>query len=173
MQITEKQKQQLIDLNDSRVNEILGFGLKFGEWYKKKSYGDLMFYFNGEFSKRGYNPNYGLNYNGIFSDEIGVFEHEVNKYYEATHQEVEQALIKEAKRRGFKKGVEIYRFWTWVNNVLIRNNNFELNAEKTLLLDGYEIFYNGRWAEIIDEKAELKEEIKELRNKLKSLEEKL
>ena len=44
MNITEKQKQQLIDLNDSRVNEILKLGLKVGKWYKKKSYGDLMFY---------------------------------------------------------------------------------------------------------------------------------
>lgn len=91
--ITEKQRQQLIDLNDSRVNKILNLGLKVGEWYKKKDFGKLMFYFNGEFSKSGYNPNYGFNYDGIFSDEIGVYESEVNKYYEATKQEVEQALV--------------------------------------------------------------------------------
>ncbi len=38
----------------------------------------------------------------------------------------------------------------------------------------YAVFFkNGVWAEIIDEKAELKEEIKDLENKLKELREKL
>lgn len=189
MQITEKQKQQLIDLNDSRVNEIFELGLEVGKWYKKKDFGKLMFYFNGEFSKRGYNPNYGLNYDGIFSDEIGVFKREVNEYYEATHQEVAIALIKEAKRRGFNKGV---KFKSLSENGKIRTIsdktriNYYIDESFLTIYTSKEewenkddvqsnptIFKDGVWAEIIDDKAELKQEIKELRNKLKNLEEKL
>ena len=48
MNITEEQLEKLKNLNDSRVNEILKLGLKVGKWYKKKYYGDLMFYFNGK-----------------------------------------------------------------------------------------------------------------------------
>ena len=181
MQITEKQKQQLIDLNDSRVNEILNLGLKAGKWYNKKYFGKLMFYFNGEFSKSGYNPNYGLNYNGIFSDEIGVFKNEVNEYYEATHQEVEQALIKEAKRRGFNEGVKVKLFDSIFSTSVLNREDFTYQEDYNRfgIIGGDEdgsyavLFKDGVWAEIIDEKSELKEEIKELRNKLKSLEEKL
>ena len=158
MNITEKQQQQLIDLNDSRVNEILNLGLKVGEWYKKKDYGDLMFYFNGKYTNKNNVDNYGFDYNGIFQEVIGVHKHEVNEYYEATKQEIEQALTNEAKRRGFETSENEFHFY---------------KEDNTLLIDGVEIFNNGQWAEIIDEKAELKEEIKELRKKLKSLEEKL
>ena len=34
MNITEKQKRQLIDLNDSRVNEILNMTPELNKWYK-------------------------------------------------------------------------------------------------------------------------------------------
>lgn len=173
MNITEEQLEKLKNLNDSRVNEILKLGLKVGKWYKKKSYGDLMFYFNGKYTNKNNENNYGFDYDGVFQKEIGVHKHEVNEYYGATKQEVEQALIAEAKRRGFKQGVKVSRSWTNRKIVNIQDNNFRLDDINTLLLYGYEIFKDGVWAEIIDDKSELKEEIKELRKKLKSLEEKL
>ena len=180
MKITKEQKQQLIDLNDSRVNEILGVKeLELGTWYKKKSYGDLMFYFNGKYTNKNNENNYGFGYDGIFQKEIGVYKHEVNKYYEATHEEVEQALINEAKRRGFNDVGELNITIFEQNNkpygkgYFGTGNNTFILSNNSLYLDGVQIFKDGVWAEIIDEKAELKEEIKELRNKLKNLEEKL
>ena len=182
MNITEKQKQQLIDLNDSRVNEILNLGLKVGEWYKKKDYGDLMFYFNGKYTNKNNVDNYGFDYNGIFQEVIGVHKHEVNEYYEATKQEIEQALTNEAKRRGFKQGVkfkclithkigEMIEDYLLMNGCFGRDNSLE-SAFKNDIINGV-LFKDGVWAEIIDDKSKLKEEIKELRRKLKSLEEKL
>lgn len=173
MEISEKQITELRNLNDSRVNQILGFELEVGKWYKKNDYGDLMFYFNGKYTYKNNENTYGFDYNGFFQKKIGVHKREVNKYYEATHKEVEQALIKEAKRRGFKKGVKVNRNWTKTKVVDIKNEEFELWDNTILLLYGYEIFKDGVWAEIIDEKTELKEEIKDLENKLKELREKL
>lgn len=100
-------------------------------------------------------------------DELTNVNPELGNFYKS------EFLKKEAKRRGFKKGVKVSRSWTNRKIVNIQDNNFRLDDINTLLLYGYEIFKDGVWAEIIDEKAELKEEIKELRKKLKSLEEKL
>ena len=146
MKITEKQKQQLIDLNDSRVNEILDLGLKIDEWYFNGN-GKTLFCYNGTNNKR-----YGFNSSGIWSIGIGcAYDSTLKK---ATHQEVEQALIEEAKRRGFKEGVKVSRSWVAVEIAKIKYNNFILLDNITLLLDDSQIFHNGEWAEIIDENPE-------------------
>ena len=155
MNITEKQKQQLIDLNDSRVNKILNIKLNLNKWYKDidskfmiylTKYTDLNncegFYFDGTYGE----------YQG-FDDNLGF-----HSCILATKQEIEQALTNEAKRQGFGTSGNKFHF---------------CKEDNRLLIDGVEIFNNGQWAKITDEKSELKEEIKELRNKLKSLEEKL
>ena len=176
MNITEKQKQQLIDLNDSRVNEILNLGLKVGEWYKYdncilnyketnkdniKAYGIIPYFDWGDNYNCGNNPE---------------------KWIKATYEEIEQALTDEAKRRGFKQGVKFKCLITneigeMVEDYLLYNGSFGIgnsleSAFKNDIINGV-LFKDGVWAEIIDDKTELKEEIKELRNKLKSLEEKL
>lgn len=84
MQITEKQKQQLIDLNDSRVNEILNV-LEVGEWYFNGN-GKTLFCYNNTRNKR-----YGFNSEGKWSEGIGnACDNTLKK---ATKQEVEQALV--------------------------------------------------------------------------------
>ena len=80
MNITEEQLEKLKDLNDSRVNEILRLKLKVGKWYKKESYGDLMFYFNGKYTTQNNENNYGFDYDGVFQKEVGVHAYEVNEY---------------------------------------------------------------------------------------------
>ena len=85
MNITEKQKQQLIDLNDSRVNEILGLELKVGEWYKVKDVNtDWLMCYKG--NKRGY----GFNTNKIWSVDYFMGS---ERWIKATEQEVGQALV--------------------------------------------------------------------------------
>ena len=163
MNITEKQKQQLIDLNDSRVNEILNLGLKVGEWYKKKDYGDLMFYFNGKYTNKNNVDNYGFDYNGIFQEVIGVHKHEVNEYYEATKQEIEQALTNEAKRRGFKEGIRVKLFDSMYDISTLNNGEFTYQKDYNRFgIRGGDscgsfavLFKDGQWAEIIDDKTEL------------------
>ena len=171
--ITQEQKQKLIDLNDSRVNEILDLGLKVGKWYKYnncilnyketnknniKAYGIIPYFGWGDNYNCGNNPE---------------------KWIKATYEEIEQALTDEAKRRGFKQGVKFKCLITneigeMIEDYLLsfgRGNSLE-SAFKDKNINGV-LFKDGVWAEIIDDKTELKEEIKELRNKLKSLEEKL
>ena len=177
MNITEKQKQQLIDLNDSRVDEILDLGLKVGEWHKGDKVLQSLIYITKitNTSILNYNRLYYFGFldgRWVENDFIANTEHE-QSLIKATKQEVEQALIAEAKRRGFKQGVKVSRSWTNRKIINIQDNNFRLDGINTLLLYGYEIFKDGVWAEIIDDKSELKEEIKELRKRLKSLEEKL
>ena len=169
MQITEEQKQQLIDLNDSRVNEILNFVLKVGYWYFNGN-GKTLFCYNNTRNKR-----YGFNSEGKWSEGIGnACDDRLTK---ATKQEIEQALISEAKRRGFKEGVKFKNMYSHEPKTLKGILVYIDKQNKLMVKDGfcndYDIFVKGQWAEIIDEKAELKQEIKELREKLKELEGKL
>jgi hypothetical protein len=77
----------------------------------------------------------------------------------ATDKEVGEALIKEAKNRGFKEGVKVLRSDKLLsanetssapNEVYIMNNKYSYNAElNTLKIDGRVIFGTGEWAEIV------------------------
>lgn len=70
---------------------------------------------------------------------------------EATPKEVEEALIKEAKKRGLKEGSRIKDLQTGK----IKTLKFkELSFYSDMLCDGYgcAIFENGKWAEIVKTK---------------------
>ena len=176
MNITEKQKQQLIDLNNSRVNEILNLGLKVGEWYK---YNNCILNYRGV-KDWGIIQAYGfVGGDWVYVDNFG---NSPEQWIKATEQEVGQVLTDEAKKRGFKQGVkfkclitneigEMMEDYLLMNGCFGRGNSLE-SAFKNDFINGV-LFKDGVWAEIIDDKTELKQEIKELRNKLKSLEEKL
>lgn len=139
--ITQEQKEQLLNLNDSRVNEILGVKeLEVGRWYLNGN-GKTLFC---------YGERYGFNMLGGWSSRIGkVYD---DRLVEATHEEVENALIAEAKRRGVKKGVILNRTWINANNSIIKviEGNFKLKDNR-LLADGREVFVDGKWAEVIEE----------------------
>ena len=73
------------------------------------------------------------------------------KLRELTDKEVEDALIAEAKTRGFEKGV-IYDAtnlgFEGQTDCLITSNSFEYRYN-TLLIDNWRIFEHGKWATII------------------------
>ena len=158
MNITEKQKQQLIDLNDSRVNDILELGLKVGKWYK---YNNCILNYKetnkNNIKAYGIIPCFGWedNYNCGNSPE---------QWIKATKQEIEQALTNEAKRRGFKEGVKFKCLITneigeMTEDYLLMNGCFGIgnsleSAFKNDIINGV-LFKDGVWAEIIDDKAEL------------------
>lgn len=176
MNITEKQKQQLINLNDSRVNEILNMTPELNKWYKATD-SKFMIYLTKHKDDNKCEGFYFSELNGEyigFCDDLGF-----HRCILATKQQIEQALTNEAKRRGFENVGDLSI--TFVDGRNFKKGFFDTSDNKfrfcrgynTILLDGVEIFNNGQWAKITDEKSELKEEIKELRRKLKSLEEKL
>jgi hypothetical protein len=81
--------------------------------------------------------------------------------------EVGQALIKEAKKKGFKEGVNFKRFNSHENTIRINLRFSELeyhNKGFGFLTDGYgsSIFDNGKWAEIVKETITKEQAEKEL-----------
>jgi len=148
-------KEQILELKDPIVKEwfpnVFETRLEVGKWYKDKY-------------KRLFQVTSLLNYKeclGIGFGCIGGYygnEHklpwEINgSEVEATEQEVETALINEAKKRGFKNGV-------WVKTIngtkkRIKGDLFFYFKENKIMsmfdFDGMNglIFHNGKWAEII------------------------
>lgn len=179
MNITEEQLEQLKNLNNSRVNEILELTPELNKWYKATDskfmiyltkYVDLDncegFYFNKTGGYKGFCNDLGF-HDCVF----------------ATEQEIEEVLIDEAKRRGFKEGVKFKCLITnkigemiedchLFNGCFGGDNSLE-SAFKNDNINGV-LFKDGRWAEIVEDKAKLKQEIKELEvMKFKELEEKV
>lgn len=144
--------------------------LEVGKWY----FGELdnerktLFCFNGEY---GLFTQYGFNVKGEWSNQIGCIEG--LKYTEATPQEVEKALIEEAKRR-YKVGYKLSK----VHDDYSKGDRiFSLNlSHQSGLCDlwidndgdrGHSscIFKNGQWATIIEQEnpAEVTDKFAELK----------
>jgi len=120
-----------------------------GKWYKYPSSKTLKCY-------KGNDKYYGFIFNGEWDDEW-LSEMNFNEFIKATDKEVEEALIKEAKRRGFKEGFKYN-----CNNVHGRNDEVECGVLKCDIFESNKyglfctnngwIFFEGKWAEIIEEK---------------------
>jgi hypothetical protein len=125
-----------------------------GKWYKCKDY--LMVWNNG-------NETYGF-----FDGSFGNWRFGNDKKHKltlATDKELKKALIKEAKNKGFKKGVNINNLES-IGNMLIfhhhgisSNGSFYNISENAFWFMGKLIFWNGKWAKIVE-----KTIIKELLN---------
>ena len=141
--------KKIKDALEVLINESEKPKFEVGKWYKSKV--DKALYcikeFNG-FEK--YGRNYGFYYNGEWMDsEIRFFND--CRIVEATPKEVEEALEKEAVKRGFKEGSRIKDLQTGK----IKTLKFkELSFYSDILCDGYgcAIFENGIWAEIVKTK---------------------
>lgn len=127
--------------------------LEVGRWLKDDSNPEWLMYRDGK-------NIYGFDTNGDwFYKENESYEPMSRDRY-ATDEEVQTALIAEAKRRGFKDGVEVAR--SGVNGDLkhltLKLIGFKYHKQSNSLdsvnKDGY-YFRNGKWAEIIPETVEL------------------
>ena len=127
--------------------------LQAGKWYK--SDWGYKFCFNGEYDIDSDPRGYGFSKIGDFlidnktSKRGGWGKHNLTK---ATDREVKQALIKEAKRLGFKEGVvaDLRNCGHGVSNAKIIEENYRYNGS-WLSLDSYIIFKKGKWATIVEE----------------------
>jgi len=147
-------QRQLDELKAEPVLEV-------GKWYKDTEYKNELWCITGK------NRGFGFDAMGHWSDESELPSNK--KFTPATPEEVETALIKEAKRRGFKEGVSVKSIY--FDSVLKKHGKirFELSengklrmwSEKTFYYDTneddntketyLEIFNKGKWAEIITE----------------------
>ena len=109
--------------------------------------------FQGDLNSR--NSGFGLNYRGVWKDKYNTYGDVHIKYRKLTTEEVEEALVKEAKRRGFKKGIlvtnENLESVTWsLDNIKINENHFSYQKERDILKLGQKrIYEKGKWAEIV------------------------
>lgn len=164
---TEEEKELLrVKSLQSQAKEVLKpvkKELDVGKWYKSwnDSYNgyDLSYY-------TGTGTDYGFHYSVYwFSEQYWIKNTMPSEWVEATPQEVEKALIEEAKRR-YKVGdklSQIYEDRSLGNRIFSNILGFQ-ESDNTLWIDcdkGYSscIFKNGQWATIIeqDKFAELKE----------------
>jgi len=151
----EQLKEQLNSISE-KIKQLETPSFQKGKWYIEKDYHfnkpyKCLVFFETELT------GYGINRDGKWINTFRRDDHEL--FMPATDKEVEEALIKEAKKRGFKEGVKVERtnemlklHGTSSANeiVLIENNRFTYDKiENSLCIDGRVIFINGIWAEII------------------------
>ena len=110
-------------------------------WYFASDSKVFLYYFDGN------TITYGFNWEGEFRDNLMVSgKHGIK----ATDKEVREALIKEAKRRGFKEGV---KFKSMNNRFSVLNESFRYQEISKNTLDAfgcYNIFQDGEWATIVE-----------------------
>lgn len=131
--------------------------LEVGKWYWLKTiFGKLLFCYKGGF---GNDSGYGFDINGNWSNEgIGVHQVDVSSCTPATHEEVESALIAEAKKKGHKAGVRIKglgngKICTLPNGEFeyIKNANALWFGNPNDAFEGFDVFLDGIWADILPE----------------------
>lgn len=164
-ELTEEQFKHVIDTFQSannttefkavlKIKGLIKEELKVGKWYKYSDSEGFLFCITNV-QNDGVEV-YGFNSWGNWIDEGSYFSEYL---IPATDQEVRNALIKEAKKRRFKKEVKANLKNcdnSFANNVKIKNNNFRYSINQNwLAIDGFIIFKNGKWAEIIEEKKEI------------------
>jgi len=136
-----------------------------GEWYKHKS-GTIM-NFQGNDSGYGWHTTDGW---CECKGNLTCSDYPFN-WTTATYEEVKTMLINEANKRGFKYGVTFYGVVGVDKNRPIeigKNKNISMNQHGLYCEDSY-IFFNGKWATIVEQAEEITiEEIeKQLGKKIK------
>jgi len=135
MEITKEQKERILVLDPNFFKK----DLEVGKWYKHTKYKNTICF---KISNVGYGT-----WEGKWSKEVMIVD--TSNWILATNQEVEYALIKEAKKRGYKKG----------NYICLTNKKVELyagylvsynNHNNNLWIENGCVFQNGEWAEIIE-----------------------
>jgi hypothetical protein len=131
--------------------------LEVGKWYKENC-SKRMVCINESI---GVINGYGFGSRGWVSDVSMCYGY-CEGWTLMTDKEVEQALIKEAKKRGFKKGVIVR--WEGFNDADF-DGIFRFQLVGKNILDGLGlgyIFNNGKWAEIVKETITKEQAEKEL-----------
>lgn len=94
---------------------------------------------------------YGFNLSGWVDSDSWCYRNLI----EATQEEVETALIKEAEKRGFVEGVKVKDLLNDELGIIdeydLNNKDYEIDEKNSFNFGNKTIFYNGKWAEIIKE----------------------
>ena len=138
-----------IDLFEEKLKEkgLIKEELEVGKWYKHSS--NNIFYCTA-INKIGKPLGYGIDGVGRWiKEDMGCINGWGGNGELATNKEVETALIKEAKRRGFKEGVKIKgRDYTTTGDFFFSGGNLFIGMQQ---FSNICILEDGVWATIIKE----------------------
>ena len=177
-ELTQEQINQLAEKKHAKellqefIPEAFENKLEVGKWYKSKYNKPKILFFTKKETCCS-DTGYGFNYLGIYKEKnFNLFGSEIYDFELATEEEVREAFIKEAKKRGFNNIGDLK-----IKNTIgdIRNGYHTINNDfyydyisNTLQLDGAIIFKDGIWAEIIEQSEPTQEEIDRVINYLKN-----
>ena len=145
--VTFAYKNSIHDMGFYKSMKSLGLikeEFEVGKWYKGSS--DIIGFYESRYG------NYGIGYKGEWSNDVTIDDFIF--WTPATDKEVETALIKEAKKRGFKEGVKFEVTRDGRINTLDSNNFVYENVigvGMCLATSNYWFFNKGKWATIIEE----------------------
>lgn len=140
--VCEDWKNKILDVAPSLKHKQ-----KLNGWFKDSKHSQWLFYKENEYIKYGFDTDGNYDIVGLENSKSD-YEFE----YEATEQEVFEALKNEAVRLGFKEGVyyDASKLGYEEQKInLIKGDYFEFK-NNILTIDNWEIFKNGVWAEIIE-----------------------
>ena len=179
-ELTQEQINQLAEKKHAKellqkfIPDAFEAKLEVGKWYKlRNERSKSLFVPNKE--QCDSNMGYGFTFRGEFKEShFNLIGSSINDFELATEEEVKEALINEAIKRGYKKGVKC-KFGTSKEIRTIETNKFffDFNSNKLYLRhssgdNADEIFRNGFWAEIVIEDIPTQEEIDRVINYLKN-----
>lgn len=160
-EITEQEIKENKDLTlKEYFKEVFEIKLEVGKWYKDE--GDVKN--SGLICIEKYNGYYeGLTAYGFYWNTFEWSDthdrwccNSKDNLILATEEEVEQALIKEAEKRGYKVGCKVKCLSAnEIVNIDCIDFYFWIDRSKLWLNDNCLIFYNGKWAEIISQPEEI------------------
>ena len=171
-ELTQEQINQLAEIKYVKellqefLPEAFENKLEVGKWYRlrNKAFNWLMCYTENRYGC------YGFNSENLYSNEYVMYDY--NDWKLATEEEVREAIINEAIKRGFKNigDLKIKNTYGDIRNgYRTINNDFYYDyISNTLNLDGVIIFKDGIWAEIIEQSEPTQEEIDRVINYLKN-----
>lgn len=154
-----------VDAIEKEVPELFKNRLEVGKWYKNPGYGEAIYCVtsigDGRFKA------YGFDYHGAWNDSCDFGDVSDGDRQEATYEEVETALIEEAKNRGLIKGVNVASVFQDYKDVLLNEYSFRYGTQLwsrgcnfgIMLMDE-----DGTWATRIEKVKELT--IEEIQDKL-------
>jgi hypothetical protein len=138
--------------------------LEVGKWYKYTTTSGCQIFCLTEITKNGSALGYGIGRDGDwvdYSSDNSIYcmanDYWVPKLVPASEQEVTEVLIKEAKKRGFVKGVVATGLDGEISEITgdFFNNgdvSYLCATEEDCRFSGVRIYEDGKWAEIVEEK---------------------
>ena len=170
-ELTQEQINQLAEKKHAKellkefIPEAFETKLEVSKWYISEHY---LVYYLGNYKCNCIRLSDGKWIENMYHSLSG----HLKSYRLATEEEVREALIKEAKKRGFNNicDLKIKNIHGVISNrySTINNNFYYDYKSNTLQLDSAIIFKNGKWAEIVKEDIPTQEEIDRVINYLKN-----